>query len=119
MTETQKLKWKSSMKNLVNLKNDPVLLTVILFTLGLVTFFILIPLFNILIESLTSGEGLGLKKVLIVIDGRNENLELSARNVPGVKVLRAEGLNVYDVLKYENLVLLAPTVKSIEGRLLS
>ncbi len=62
-------------------------------------------------------KGLTEKKVLIVIDGRNENLELSARNVPGVKVLRAEGLNVYDILKYESLVLLESSVKSIEGRL--
>ena len=63
-------------------------------------------------------KGMGTEKALIVTEGKNENLELSARNVPGVKVLRVEGLNVYDVLKYENLVLLAPTVKSIEGRLL-
>ena len=57
--------------------------------------------------------------IVIVIDGQNENLELSARNVPGVKVLKAEGLNVYDVLKYENLLLVESSVKSIEGRLLS
>jgi large subunit ribosomal protein L4 len=61
---------------------------------------------------------LGTQNALIVVDGQNENLELSARNVPGVKVLRAEGLNVYDVLKYENLLLVEASVKSIEGRLL-
>lgn len=61
---------------------------------------------------------LKLKNALIVIDEKNENLEKSSRNVPGVKVMRKEGLNVYDVLKYDSLVLLAPTLKAIEGRLL-
>jgi large subunit ribosomal protein L4 len=44
---------------------------------------------------------------------------LSARNVPAVKVIRSEGLNVYDILKYRMLVLLEPAVKNIEGRLLA
>ena len=56
---------------------------------------------------------------LIVTDGLNENLELSARNIENVKVLRIEGLNVYDILKYKHLVLLESSVKAIEGRLLS
>ena len=56
-----------------------------------------------------------LKKALIVIDGENTNLELSARNVPFVKVLRAEGVNVYDILKYPNLVMTEAAVDQIEG----
>ena len=60
---------------------------------------------------------LNLDSALIVTDKNNENLELSSRNVRGVKVLRSEGLNVYDVLKYRTLVLLEPAVKNIEGRL--
>jgi len=63
-------------------------------------------------------DALNAKNALIVTDKKNENLERSARNVPGVKVLRIEGLNVYDILKYENLVLTEPSIKSIEGRLL-
>ena len=55
---------------------------------------------------------------LIVIDQPDRTLELSSRNVPGVKVMRSEGLNVYDILKYEKLVLLEGAIKSIEGRLL-
>jgi len=62
---------------------------------------------------------LDLQNLLIVTDERNENLELSSRNVPGVKVLRAEGLNVYDVLKYKYLVLLEASIKGIEGRLMT
>ena len=55
---------------------------------------------------------------LIVTVDANRNLELSSRNVPGVKVLRCEGLNVYDILKYDKLVLLQDAIKGIEGRLL-
>ena len=56
-----------------------------------------------------------LKKALIVVDGENTNLELSARNLPFVKVLRAEGVNVYDILKYPNLVMTEAAVDQIEG----
>jgi large subunit ribosomal protein L4 len=57
--------------------------------------------------------------VLIVTDGKNDILERSSRNVPHVKVLRSEGLNVFDILKYKNLVLLEPAISQIEGRLLA
>lgn len=62
---------------------------------------------------------LNMNNALFITDKKNENLELSARNVPDVKVLRIEGLNVYDILKYKSLVLLESSIKSIEGRLLA
>ena len=55
---------------------------------------------------------------LIVTEQKNENLELSSRNVPNIKVMRTEGINVYDILKYKYLVLLEPSVNEIERRLL-
>ncbi len=58
-------------------------------------------------------------QALIVTDRKLDNLELSSRNVPGVKVLLAEGLNVYDILKFEHLILLEPCVKQIQERLVS
>ncbi len=62
---------------------------------------------------------LKLKNALIVTEKHNDHLVLSSRNVPDVKVLRSEGLNVYDILKHRMLVLLEPAVKNIEGRLLA
>ncbi len=56
------------------------------------------------------------QKPLIVIPEKNETLELSSRNVPGVKVMRTEGLNVYDILKYDHLVLIEASIQGIEGR---
>jgi large subunit ribosomal protein L4 len=55
--------------------------------------------------------------VLVVIDEANANVELSARNIPGVKVLRADGVNVYDVMKHSNLVLTEGAVTRLEGAL--
>jgi large subunit ribosomal protein L4 len=62
---------------------------------------------------------LDISSALIVTDQNDERLELASRNVPGFKVMRVEGLNVYDILKYQNLILLESTLKGIEGRLLS
>jgi large subunit ribosomal protein L4 len=61
---------------------------------------------------------LNTKNALIITEKKDKNLEISARNVPNIKVLRVEGLNVYDILKYRNVVLLESSIKSIEGRLL-
>ncbi len=60
---------------------------------------------------------LEIDNALIITSEKDEKLELSSRNVPGVKILRTEGLNVYDILKYHQLVLLEPSIKQIEGRL--
>jgi large subunit ribosomal protein L4 len=55
---------------------------------------------------------------LIITADKNENLERSSRNVPNIKVMRTEGLNVYDILKHRKLVLLQGSIEGIEGRLL-
>jgi large subunit ribosomal protein L4 len=61
---------------------------------------------------------LKVKKALIITEVKNEKLEIASRNVSDIKVMRCEGLNVYDILKYEKLILIEPSIKSIEGRLL-
>ncbi len=58
-------------------------------------------------------------EALIVTDRKIGNLELSSRNVPHVKVMRSDGLNVYDILRHKHLILLEPSVKQIAEKLLS
>ena len=60
---------------------------------------------------------LGAEKALIVEHQDNVNLVLSARNLPKCKVLPPEGLNVYDVLKHEQLILTTETARDVERRL--
>jgi large subunit ribosomal protein L4 len=57
-----------------------------------------------------------LDKVL-VIAGADQNVELSMRNLKGVRMLRTEGLNVYDILKHDWLMMTQDAVKAIETRL--
>jgi large subunit ribosomal protein L4 len=61
---------------------------------------------------------LNLKKTLIVSDSDDQNVFLSVRNIPDVKLIKTAGLNVYDILKYDNLLVTESAVKGIEGRLL-
>jgi large subunit ribosomal protein L4 len=56
--------------------------------------------------------------VLVVIPEHDEIVEKSARNVPYAKVLRSDGLNVYDILKYQHLILTKDAVPKIEAALL-
>lgn len=56
---------------------------------------------------------------LIIIPQADEKIERSARNLPAVKVLRVEGLNVYDLLRYEHLVLTEGALKLLEERLVA
>jgi large subunit ribosomal protein L4 len=59
---------------------------------------------------------LGLDQLLIV-DDANKNLELSGRNIPHVKILRTEGLNVYDVVRHEWIIITKRAAKAVEARL--
>ena len=62
-------------------------------------------------------QALNIRKALIVTDKEDERLEKSSRNVSYVKVLRNEGINVYDLLAHENLILLESSIAAIQGRL--
>jgi large subunit ribosomal protein L4 len=61
----------------------------------------------------------GLRKALFVADKSNPVLEKSSRNIQGIKLILSEGINVYDLLNYDHVVLFEPSVKMIEGALLS
>ena len=54
------------------------------------------------------------KKALFVTAELNENVVLSARNIPGVTVLTAEGINVLDLLGHEKVVFTQDAVKKVE-----
>ena len=53
-------------------------------------------------------------KTLILLPEKNENVQKSARNIEGVKTLLVNTINVYDLLKYKNLVITLDTVKKLE-----
>jgi large subunit ribosomal protein L4 len=52
---------------------------------------------------------------LIVTHERNTFLDRSARNIPNLRILHYEGLNVYDILNHEHLILLSPVLQRIQG----
>jgi len=60
---------------------------------------------------------LNLQKPLFVVEKKDEILEKSARNIPYTKVLRVEGINVYDVMRYDEIVFTLPALRNLEGTL--
>lgn len=62
-------------------------------------------------------DALAMKDCLIVVDEMESTLDLSSRNVVGIKVLPVAGLNVYDILKYPKLMLVQASLAGIEQRL--
>ena len=53
-------------------------------------------------------------KTLVLLPEKNENVQKSARNIEGVKTTLVNTINVYDLLKYKNLVITVDTVKKLE-----
>lgn len=54
------------------------------------------------------------KKALIVLDKKDEKVTLSARNLPNVRTILSNSINVYDILKYDTLVITKDAVAQIE-----
>lgn len=59
---------------------------------------------------------LGLRSALFLIPGADPTLEKAARNLPNVRVMRVAGANVYDILRYEHLVVTQPVVDLLASR---
>ena len=57
---------------------------------------------------------LNVKKALVIMGDKNDNLILSARNIPGVKTALTSTINVYDILKYDTVVVSTEAVANIE-----
>jgi large subunit ribosomal protein L4 len=62
-------------------------------------------------------EKLNIESALIV-DGENKNLALAVRNLPKFKYIKPAGLNVYDLLKFDSLIMTKDSVHKVEERLL-
>lgn len=54
---------------------------------------------------------------VLIVDQENSRFYLSGRNIPNVKVLQVQGLNVFDILNHDKLILTQEAVAAIEGRL--
>jgi large subunit ribosomal protein L4 len=59
---------------------------------------------------------LGLKHALIILGEADHKFLRAARNLAAHKVLAVEGLNVYDLLNYQELVMTSSTAKALEAR---
>jgi large subunit ribosomal protein L4 len=57
------------------------------------------------------------RSVLVVIAEANNEVERAARNLPTVKVLRSEGLNVYDLLHYRQVLFTREALQRVGERL--
>lgn len=58
-----------------------------------------------------------IERSLIITDDFTHNLQLSCRNVPHVKLLKHDALNIHDMLKYKNIIITQSAVQSVEGAL--
>ncbi len=58
-----------------------------------------------------------LESALVVVDAESRNLQLAFRNLKGFKCLKADGINVYDILKYDDLVMTRSAFEKIEALL--
>ena len=57
---------------------------------------------------------LNVKKALIVLKDNDQNVLLSARNIAGVRTVLTSTLNVFDILKYDTVVVTKAAVENIE-----
>ena len=57
---------------------------------------------------------LNVTKALVVLEDGNKNAELSARNIPSVKTAKTNTINVYDILKYNTVIVTKAAVEAIE-----
>lgn len=59
-------------------------------------------------------DNLKVSKALVVMDQKNDNVILSARNIPSVKTALTSTINVYDILKYDTMVVTKDAVNAIQ-----
>ena len=57
---------------------------------------------------------LNVNKALVVLEDDNKNVEISARNIAGVKTAKTNTINVFDILKYNTVITTKTCVATIE-----
>jgi len=57
---------------------------------------------------------LGVNNGVIVVEGKNENLEKSVRNIPGIKLLSCDGLNALDLMRFEHVVVTVAALNRVQ-----
>ena len=61
-----------------------------------------------------------LSNVLIVSDKESiKNINKSARNIKDLKLIKDEGTNVYDLIKFNNVIFTSTSIKNLENRILN
>lgn len=87
---------------------------------GQVTIVEKIPIANIKTkDAVKFFAGLGIQKGLVVLEGPSEVIEKSARNIEGLKIIRADEINVFDLLKFPNLVFTSKAFGVVSERYLA
>ncbi len=61
--------------------------------------------------------GMGVSDALIVLDGHQEGIEKSARNVPGIQIALVDNLNIHDIMRHEHLIFLRSSWEKMERKL--
>lgn len=59
-------------------------------------------------------DSLDMKKALVVVDAEGKNVTLSVRNIPTARGVMANSINVYDILKYDNVIMTKSAIAAIE-----
>ena len=59
-------------------------------------------------------KNLNVEKALVVINDNDQNIVMSAKNIPTVKVAQTNTINVFDILKYSTVVVTKDAVATIE-----
>lgn len=59
-------------------------------------------------------KGFDVKKALVVLSGRDENVERASRNIPGVATTQVDNINTYDILKYDACIIAQDAISKLE-----
>ena len=61
-----------------------------------------------------------LKNVLIISDIDSlKNINKSARNIKNLKLIKQDGTNIYDLFKYQNVIMTSTSIKKVQDRILN